>query len=50
MKELWKSGKIPKIIHGEIVVLEEGSKNWFGSMMHKARLIEAIPGDKPQTS
>ena len=35
MKELQKSWKIAKIIQGEIVVLEEGSKNWSRNMTHK---------------
>ena len=35
MKRLRKVGKIAKIIHGEIVVLEEGSRNLLGNVMHK---------------
>ena len=35
MKKLQKSGKIVKLIRGEIGVLENGTKTWLGSTTHK---------------
>lgn len=44
MKELWKSGKIAKIILGKIVVFEEGSKNWSCIMTHKPNYLKQYRG------